>query len=101
MDIHMDVNGGYGYLCGYLWVSIYSSILSSGWSSIFNHSGQVAKLTGKVWGRVIQASQSSLASIEMVRNDNPATGHQEMVIEWWLNGGKWWFSGGKWGEIVV
>jgi hypothetical protein len=48
----------------------------------------VAKLTGKVWGRVIQASQSSLASIEMVRNDNPATGHQEMVFEWGLNGGK-------------
>jgi len=61
----------------------------------------VAKLTGKVWGRVIQASQSSLASIEMVRNDNPATGHQEMMIEWWLNGGRWWFSGGKWGEIAV
>jgi hypothetical protein len=37
----------------------------------------------------------------MVRNDNPATGHQEMVFEWGLNGGKWWFSGGKWGEIAV
>jgi hypothetical protein len=58
------------------------------WMIIFNHSDQVAKLTGKVWGRVIQASQSSLASIEMVRNDNPATGHQEMVFEWGLNGGK-------------
>ena len=33
---------------------------------------QVAKLTGRVWGRVILASQSSLATINMVRNDNPA-----------------------------
>ena len=63
--------------------------LDDHWSLIAG--GQVAKLTGKVWGRVIQASQSSLASIEMVRNDNPATGHQEMVLEWGLNGGKWWF----------
>ena len=42
---------------------------------------QVAKLTGKVWGKVIQASQSSLASIDMVRNDNPVTGLPGFMVE--------------------
>jgi len=40
----------------------------------FNLQYEVAKPTGKVWGRVISASLSSLATIEMVRNNNPAIG---------------------------